>query len=151
MTNTVGAATTKSYRLGGVMAWFVWALAVSFVVYYFSFQTGYAIVNPSVQKDIGLSLPQVATVAAVYTWVFAVCQFLSGALLDRLGAGKIIPASIALVTLGVFVFANAESYQALLLSQLIIAVGACSGFVGAGYIGGQWFGFAKFSFMFGLV
>jgi MFS family permease len=34
---------------------------------------------------------------------------------------------------------------------LIIAVGACSGFVGAGYIGGQWFGFAKFSFMFGLV
>jgi hypothetical protein len=30
-------------------------------------------------------------------------------------------------------------------------VGACSGFVGAGYIGGQWFGMAKFSFMFGLV
>jgi MFS family permease len=92
-----------------------------------------------------------ATVAALYTWVFALCQFLSGALLDRLGAGKIIPGSIALVTLGIFVFANAGSYQALLLSQLIIAVGACSGFVGAGYIGGQWFGFAKFSFMFGLV
>jgi MFS family permease len=142
---------TKSYGLGGAMAWFVWALAVTFVVYYFSFQTGYAIVNPNVQKDIGLSLPQVATVAALYTWVFAVCQFLSGALLDRLGAGKIIPASIALVTLGIFLFANAQSYQALLLSQLIIAVGACSGFVGAGYIGGQWFGFAKFSFMFGLV
>jgi MFS family permease len=120
-------------------------------LYYFSFQTGYAIVNPNVQRDIGLSLPQVATVAAIYTWVFAVCQFLSGALLDRLGAGKIIPASIALVTLGIFVFGNAQSYQALLLSQLIIAVGACSGFVGAGYIGGQWFGFAKFSFMFGLV
>jgi hypothetical protein len=34
---------------------------------------------------------------------------------------------------------------------LIIAVGACSGFVGAGYIGGQWFGMAQFSFMFGLV
>ena len=42
-------------------------------------------------------------------------------------------------------------YGTLLLSQLIIAVGACSGFVGAGYIGGQWFGMAKFSFMFGLV
>jgi sugar phosphate permease len=107
MTNTVGIAMTKSYRLGGAMAWFVWALAVIFVVYYFSFQTGYAIVNPSVQKDIGLSLPQVATVAALYTWAFAVCQFLSGALLDRLGAGKIIPASIALVTIGIFVFGNA--------------------------------------------
>jgi MFS family permease len=141
----------KPVELGGARAWFVWALAVTFVVYYFSFQTGYAIVNTSVEKDIGLSVSQVATVAAVYTWVFALCQFLSGALLDRLGAGKILPVSIALVTIGIFVFANAENYGTLLLSQLIIAVGACSGFVGAGYIGGQWFGMAKFSFMFGLV
>src|SRR5262245_21036192 len=131
-------------ELGGVRAWFVWILAVTFVVYYFSFQTGYAIVNASVQKDVGLSLAQVGTIAAVYTWIFAVCQFLSGALLDRLGAGAIIPASIALVTFGIFVFANAGGYGTLLLSQFIIAVGACSGFVGAGYIGGQWFGMAKF-------
>jgi MFS family permease len=151
MSNTASIPVAKPHELGGAMAWFVWGLAVTFVVYYFSFQTGYSIVNPSVQKDVGLSVAQVATVAALYTWVFAVCQFLSGALLDRLGARKILPASIALVTAGIFVFANAESYGTLLLSQLIIAVGACSGFVGAGYIGGQWFGFAKFSFMFGLV
>ena len=144
-------AAIRPVELGGARAWLVWILAVAFVVLYFSFQTGYAIVNPSVQKDIGLSVSQVAIVAAVYTWVFALCQFLSGALLDRLGAGKIIPASIALVTIGIFIFANAQSYGILLLSQLVIAVGACSGFVGAGYIGGQWFGMAKFSFMFGLV
>jgi MFS family permease len=141
----------RPVELGSARAWFVWALAVAFVVYYFSFQTGYAIVNSNVQKDISLSVSQVALVAAVYTWVFAVFQFFSGALLDRLGAGKIIPVSIALVTIGIFVFANAESYGTLLLSQLIIAVGACSGFVGAGYVGGQWFGMARFSFMFGLV
>jgi MFS family permease len=144
-------AAIKPVELGSARAWLVWALAVAFVVYYFSIQTGYAIVNSSVQKDIGLSVSQVATVAAVYTWIFAFCQLLSGALMDRLGAGKIIPVSIALVTAGVFVFANAQDYQTLLLSQLIIAVGACSGFVGAGYVGGQWFGMAKFSFMFGLV
>jgi hypothetical protein len=141
----------KPVELGGIQAWFVWTLAVTFVVYYFSFQTGYAIVNSSVQKDLGLSLSQVGTVAAVYTWIFALCQFLSGAMLDRLGAAKIVPVSIALVTIGIFVFANAQSYETLLLSQLILAVGACSGFVGAGYVGGQWFGMAKYSFMFGLV
>jgi MFS family permease len=139
------------FQLGGPRAWFVWVLAVIFVVYYFSFQTGYAIVNPKVQKDIGLTVAQVATVAAMYTWVFAVCQFLSGPLLDRLGAGKVIPPSIALVSVGIFLFAYARSYEMLLLSQFIIAVGACTGFVGAGYVGGQWFGMAKFSFMFGLV
>jgi hypothetical protein len=36
------------------------------------------------------------------------------------------------------VFANANSYAMLLLSQVIIAIGSCIGFVGAGYIGGQW-------------
>jgi cyanate permease len=39
----------------------------------------------------------------------------------------------------------------LLLSQVIVAMGSCTAFVGAGYIGGQWFGPARFGFMFALV
>jgi MFS family permease len=136
---------------GGPLAWWIWSLAVAFVVYTFSFQTGYSIVNSSVQRDAGLTVAQVATIAAVYTWAFAVCQFFGGALLDRLGSRKVLPVSIALVTVGVFVFANANSYGMLLLSQVIVAMGSCTAFVGAGYIGGQWFGMAKFGFMFGLV
>ena len=149
--NTALPSGSTETRLGSGLAWWIWILAVTFVVYLFSFQTGYSIVNPGVQKDTGISVSQVATIAAVYTWAFAICQFFGGALLDRLGARKVLPISIALVTLGVFVFANADSYGMLLLSQVIIAIGSCTGFVGAGYIGGQWFGMAKFSFMFGLV
>ena len=148
---TIAASPSSESRLGSGYAGWVWILAVTFVVYLFSFQTGYSIVNPGVQKDAGLSVSQVATIAAVYTWAFAICQFFGGALLDRLGARKVLPISIALVALGIFVFANANSYGMLLLSQVIIAIGSCTGFVGAGYIGGQWFGMAKFSFMFGLV
>ena len=147
----ITASPSVESRLGSGLAWWVWILAVTFVVYLFSFQTGYSIVNPSVQKDAALSVSQVATIAAVYTWAFAICQFFGGALLDRLGSRKVLPISIALVTLGIFVFANANGYEMLLLSQIIIAMGSCTGFVGAGYIGGQWFGMAKFSFMFGLV
>jgi MFS family permease len=147
MSNKSGSAP----QLGGANAWWVWALAVTFVVYLFSVQTGYAIVNASVQKAVGLSVTQVATLAATYTWVFALFQFYGGALLDQLGSRKILPASIALVTLGVFIFANAKSFEMLLLSQAILAIGSCTGFVGAGYLGGQWFGMAKFSLMFGLV
>jgi MFS family permease len=148
---TITASTSPEARLGGGVAWWIWILAVAFVVYLFSFQTGYSIVNSSVQKDVGLSVGQVATIAAVYTWVFAICQFFGGALLDRLGSRKVLPISIALVMIGVFVFANAQSYGMLLVSQVILAIGSCTGFVGAGYVGGQWFGMAKFSFMFGLV
>jgi len=141
----------SSSQLGGAYAWWVWTLAVAFVVYLFSIQTGYAIVSSGVEKDVGLTTTQMATIAATYTWVFALFQFYGGALLDRLGSRKILPVSIALVTLGVFVFANAKSFEVLLLSQAILAIGSCTGFVGAGYLGGQWFGMAKFSFMFGLV
>ena len=136
---------------GGGLAWWIWSLAVAFVVYTFAFQTGYSVVNTAVQQDVGLSVSQVAAIAAVYTWAFAICQLFGGALLDRLGSRTVLPASIALVTAGVFVFANARSYGMLLLSQVIVAIGSCTAFVGAGYVGGQWFGMARFSFMFGLV
>jgi MFS family permease len=138
-------------QLGGLRAWLVWLIAVTFVVYYFSFQTGYSIVNASVQQDVGLSIAQVGLIAALYTWVFAICQFLSGPLLDRLGARKVLLPAIVLATIGIFLFAHAQSFGVLLLSQVFIALGACTGFVGAGYVGGTWFGWAKFSFMFGLV
>jgi MFS family permease len=82
-------------NLGSAMGWWVWALTVTFVVFLFSFQTGYAIVNSNVQKDIGLTIAQVGTIAAVYTWAFAICQFFGGALLDRLGSRKVLPISIA--------------------------------------------------------
>ena len=144
-------AVPNSPALGGPRAWGVWLLAVIFVVYYFSFQTGYSIVNANVQEDVGLSISQVGLIAATYTWVFAIFQFLSGPLLDRLGARKVLLPAITLVTIGIFLFARAESFAMLLLSQVFIALGACTGFVGAGYVGGTWFGWAKFSFMFGLV
>lgn len=140
-----------SKKLGGGYAWLVWILTVTFVVFKFSVQTGYAIINPSMQKDVGLTLRNVSIIAATYTWVYAIFQFYGGPLLDQLGSRKVIPASIALFTLGVFIFANAQSFEMLLLSQFLMAIASCTGFVGAGYIGGKWFGMAKFSFMFGLV
>jgi MFS family permease len=147
----VGRESGTQSQLAGAHAWWVWILSVAFVVFLFSVQTGYAIVSGSMQRDVGLSVTQVATIAATYTWVFALFQFYGGALLDQLGSRKVLPISIALVVLGVFVFANAKTFEMLLLSQAILAIGSCTGFVGAGYIGGQWFGMAKFSFMFGLV
>jgi MFS family permease len=144
-------ASNSAPQLGGAYAWWVWILAVTFVVFLFSVQTGYAIVSGNVKDAVGLSVTQVATIAATYTWVFALFQFYGGALLDQLGSRKVLPISIALVTLGVFMFANAKSFEMLLLSQAVLAIGSCTGFVGAGYIGGQWFGMAKFSLMFGLV
>ena len=71
--------------------------------------------------------------------------------MDKLGIGKVLPIAILIVTAGAFLLANANSYEMVILSQVVLAIGASFGFVGAGYVGGAWFGFAKFGFMFGLV
>jgi MFS family permease len=135
----------------GLTPWLVWSVAVAFVLYLFGFQTGYSVANPGIQKEVGLTVSQVGLIAATYTWSFAFFQMFSGALLDRLGARAVLLPAISLVTVGVFVFAHAASFEAIIAAQLILALGACAGFVGAGYVGGQWFGMAKFSLMFGLV
>jgi MFS family permease len=144
-----GARTRPA--VGGSHGWFVWGLSVVFVVYLFGFQTGYSVVNPNIQKEVGLTIVQVGTIATIYTWAFAICQLFSGPLLDRLGSRAVIPPAMALVAVGIFLFASGQSYEAFIAAQIVLAMGACAGFVGAGYVGGQWFGVAKFSFMFGLV
>jgi MFS family permease len=151
VSGTANEAPEPSNPVGGARAWLVWSVAVAFVLYLFGMQTGYAIVNPSIKEDLGLTVSQVGLIAATYTWSFAVFQLFSGALLDRLGARAVLIPAIALVTAGTFVFAHAADLPSSIAAQLILALGACAGFVGAGYVGGQWFGMAEFSFMFGLV
>ena len=136
---------------GGVKAWWMWIIATSFLLFLFNLQTGYNIINPSLAKALSLSVSQVSAVASTYTVVFAVCQIFSGPILDRFGIRYVIPCAILSVTLGAFMLAHAQSYAALLIAQIIMAIGAIFGFVGAGFVGGEWFGSIKFGFMFGLV
>src|SRR4051812_44323267 len=106
-------------RLGGARAWLVWSVATGFLVFLFSIQTGYAVTNLYIGHDLGLSVAQVGTVSAVYTWVFAICQFFGGPLLDRLGAGRVLPVCIGLVSLGTLLLGNAETFGMVLLAQAI--------------------------------
>lgn len=138
-------------RLGGFQAWLTWIIGTVFVLFLFNLQTGYNVLNSDIQQEVGLTLIQVSAIASVYTLIFAIAQLFSGSLLDRFGVRLLIPCAIFIVTLGAFILAQAHNYKMILLSQVVMALGAAFGFVGAGYIGGKWFGMAKFGFMFGLV
>lgn len=132
-------------------AWFIWSLATIFVVWLFSLQTGYAIVSPDIQVSAGLSLAQISLASSIYTWAFASCQFFSGSLLDRFGSSPLLTIGVSLVTAGAFLYAWTPNFGVLVLAQVVMALGASFGFVGAGYIGGVWFPAASFGLMFGLV
>lgn len=138
-------------HLGGGRAWWIWAIVVVFVLYLFNVQTMFSVVQNDIQKTLVLTTQQLTIIAGVYTWAFAIFQFFGGAFLDSFGAKKVLIPAFILVTLGVFLYGIADNYALIILAQLVMALGACVGFVGAGYIGGQWFGFAAYGTMFGYV
>lgn len=138
-------------RLGGPEAWLIWSLATIFVVWLFAIQTGYAVVSPDIQDTAALTIAQVGLAASIYTWVFALVQFFSGALLDRFGSRPLMAIAVAFVAVGAFLYAGTTNFATLALAQTVLAIGSSFGFVGAGYLGGLWFGAAKYGLMFGLV
>ncbi|MFE9792789.1 MFS transporter [Streptomyces goshikiensis] len=137
--------------IGGVEAWIIWSLATVFVVWLFSIQTGYAVVSPEIQKTAALTVAQISLAGSIYTWAFALCQFFSGALLDRFGSRPLLAIAVAFVTAGAFLYAQTTSMATLIAAQVVLALGSSFGFVGAGYLGGQWFPAARYGLMFGLV
>lgn len=141
----------KRDRKNTIIAWCSWILAVAFVVLVFSYQTGYAIIKHEVANANNLSSTQIGLVGATYTWSFAIFQLISGSLLDRAGIRRVLPIAMTLLSIGIFSFATISSFQLLIISQMLIALGACCGFVGAGTTGGVWFGMAKFGILFAFV
>lgn len=138
-------------RLGSPMAWMVWILATAFVIYLFNIQTMFADVQGDIQKELGLDLRHLTMIAGVYTWSFAIFQFFGGAFLDCFGSRRVMIPAFIFVTAGVLLYGVAQSYTVILLAQVLMALGACCGFVGAGYVGGVWFGMAAYGTMFGYV
>ncbi|SFR71659.1 Sugar phosphate permease [Agromyces sp. CF514] len=137
--------------IGGPEAWLIWVLATTFVVWLFAIQTGYAVVSPDIQKTASLTIAQIGLAASIYTWVFALVQFFSGALLDRFGSRPLMAIAVAFVAVGAFLYAGTTNFATLAIAQTVLAIGSSFGFVGAGYLGGKWFGAAKYGLMFGLV
>ncbi|MFJ1636514.1 MFS transporter [Streptomyces sp. NPDC088256] len=137
--------------IGGVEAWVIWVLCALFVVWLFAIQTGYAVVSPEIQKTASLTVAQISLASSVYTWAFALCQFFSGALLDRFGTRPLLAIAVMFVTAGAFLYAQTTNMATLVIAQIVLAVGSSFGFVGAGYVGGQWFPAARYGLMFGLV
>ena len=150
-TNNGSGLTPSTYRLGGPRAWWIWILATVFVIYLFNVQTMFSDVQGDIQSALKLDTWHLTLIAGTYTWAFAIFQFFGGAFLDCFGSRRVMIPAFIFVTAGVFLYGIANSYTVILLAQVLMALGACCGFVGAGYIGGVWFGMAAYGTMFGYV
>ena len=130
--------------------WLSWGLAVVYLMLGFSFQSCYAILNRQMAERLGLSATDIGIVGSTYTWCFAISQLVSGALLDRVGARRILPKACVLLTAGIFCFAFAGGLTGLVIAQVMVAAGSSFGFVGAGFVSRIWFSPSQYGVMFSL-
>lgn len=141
---------TEAQRGPAPAAWGIWLWGVAFAALVVAFEGGASIIGPTVQKDLQLSLAEVNRLAMVTAAAFLFFQILGGALLDRVGTRRLLPAAVALVVLGILLFTQARSYPLLAVAWFLVAAGASCAFVGAAFIGAEQFGLERFGFMLGL-
>ncbi|WP_250296129.1 MFS transporter [Wolbachia endosymbiont of Oedothorax gibbosus] len=105
----------------------------------------------NLEKELGLTIMQVALANSAYTWTFAILQFFSGATFNVFSSKKIYFFSLSTMIFGFFVLINSDNFAHLILSQLLIAAGASFGFIGAAHTSSICFSAAQFGLMFSLV
>ncbi|WP_250294960.1 MFS transporter [Wolbachia endosymbiont of Oedothorax gibbosus] len=131
-------------------AWFIWLIS-NLVVIFSNMQIIYAFISVNLERELGLTIAQVALANSAYTWTFAILQFFSGATFNVFSSKKIYFFSLLTMIFGFFVLINSDNFAHLILSQLLIATGASFGFIGAAHISSICFPVAQFGLMFSLV
>lgn len=131
-------------------AWFIWLIS-NLVVIFSNMQIIYTFISVNLEKELGLTIAQVALANSAYTWTFAILQFFSGATFNVFSSKKIYFFSLSTMILGFFVLINSDNFSHLILSQVLIATGASFGFIGAAHTSSICFSAAQFGLMFSLV
>jgi MFS family permease len=131
-------------------AWFIWLIS-NLVVIFSNMQIIYTFISVNLEKELRLTITQVALANSVYTWTFAILQFFSGATFNVFSSKKIYSFSLSTIILGFLILVNGNNFSHLILSQVLIATGASFGFIGAAHASSTCFSAAQFGLMFSLV
>jgi MFS family permease len=84
-----------SERLHRIQRYSLVLLVAAGTLNYFD-RSALAIANPLIRKELGLSLSQMGILLSVFLWAYAFVQVPGGALVDRLGARRLLGAALAL-------------------------------------------------------
>ena len=132
------------------LAWVIWGLAVTYVVYKFQTQSSYAVLNVSIAETLSLTLSQVGELGAVYALTYAVMTIPAGGLLDRYGARTMLSAGVATVAAGALIFSLGQTATIIIIGQALMGIGGAFGYPGLAYLTRYWFDLKHFGLVFGI-
>src|SRR5919204_2911621 len=82
-----------------------------------------AVLGPGLAAEFGISAAQLGLLTGMYFFSFGLFQIPLGLLLDRFGPRRVNAALLLLAAAGVFAFANAHTFESMLLARALIGLG----------------------------
>jgi MFS family permease len=133
------ADPTLRYRLGGRRAWMVWSAAISVYILAVFHRTSLGVAGLVAAERFHISSAQLATFTMVQLFVYAAMQVPVGAVLDRVGAKKLLVAGVILMTGGQFAFAFASTFGAGVWARVFVGMGDAMIFISLVQLVALWF------------
>jgi MFS family permease len=124
------AATTRSFHLAFVVAWF---FCVLFYFMQYAMRSAPGVMHPELTAAFGLSAVGVSSLIGVYYYTYSTFALVAGAALDRWGAKYTIPLGVVLLAIGSVMFGLGIEWAAT-VGRLLQGAGAAFAFVGAVYL-----------------
>jgi len=135
----VATDPTLRYPLGGRKTWMVWAAATSVYILAVFHRTSLGVAGLIAAERFHITSAQLATFTMVQLFVYAAMQIPVGAILDRVGAKKLLITGVVLMTGGQFAFAFANTFGAGVAARVFVGMGDAMIFISLMQLVALWF------------
>ena len=128
----------------------IWVIAVSFVLLQFFLQLSSGVVLGAIMYERNFNALQIGLLASAFYYIYTSLQIPVGMIYDRYSVKLILISSISLCSLGCFIFAASNGFNALFFGRLLMGGGSAFAFVGLAHILRSFFPLKEFSYLIGL-
>ncbi len=136
--------------LGGARAWFVWSLSALAFGYAFFQRVAPSVMVPDLMAEFAIGAGLLGYLSGLYFYPYVALQVPLGALLDRLGARRLLTIALGIAALGSLLFGHAGSVEQAYVGRLMVGIGSAVGFLGSLALAAKWFPPHRFALLAGL-
>jgi sugar phosphate permease len=117
-------------------------LVISGVVNYIDRAT-LAIGNPLIRHDLGLSVADMGLLLSAFLWAYAFAQLPAGALVDRLGARRMLSLALTLWSIAQLLGGLVQSFGQFFAARMLLGLGEAPQFPTSARVVRDWFNVAR--------
>ncbi|MBS0620180.1 MAG: MFS transporter [Verrucomicrobia bacterium] len=134
-----------------IRAWMIWALSALFMFYKYALEVSPSVMTSTLMSAFNISGVELGNLAACYFYAYLIMQIPAGYLIDRFGPRNVTTVMITLCSLGIFIFAKADTLLVAGIGRFLTGAGAAFAVVNCLKLTANWFPIKLFAFMTGLM